>query len=144
MTEKQGEIAGIFVQGSGTGRAIVGDAAGGIIGALVTGRDKPGSSPLTERQIGYLSVGAGEVTLYAAKRKVLAGGFKATDDVVATIARRDVAGATFEKGKLLGKLEVTFTDGSGWTFEVPKVGNKTVDEAVAAMAAGGSEGSLPR
>jgi hypothetical protein len=133
MTEKHDEI-GIFVQGRGTGRAIVGDAAGGAIGAVVAGRSTPGGSPLSVRQIGYLSVGATEVTLYGAKRKVMVGGFKATDDVVATIPRADVAGATFEKGKLLGTLEVTLTDGSAWTFEVPKVGNKTVDAAVAALA----------
>lgn len=135
MTEKQGEIAGIFVQGSGTGRSIVAGAAAGALGALAAGRGKPGSSPLPVRQVGYLSVGGSDVTLYGAKRKVLVGGFKATDDVLASIARADVANATFMKGKLLGKLEVTFTDGSGWTFEVPKVGNKTVDEAVAAMSA---------
>jgi hypothetical protein len=138
MPEKQGEIAGIFVQGCGTGRAIVGDAAGGAIGVLVGGRATPGSSPLPVRQIGYLSVGDTAVTLYGAKRKVMMGGFKATDEVVATIARANVAGATFERGKLLGTLEVAFTDGSGWTFEVPKVGNKTVDEAVAAMSASGA------
>jgi hypothetical protein len=136
MPEKPGEIGGIFVQGPGTGRSIVAGAAGGVLASAAAERlgRSQGEGPLGAGQLGYLSVSPDQVILYGAKRKTLMGGFKATDDVLVALARADVATASFEKGKLLGRLQVTFTDNSGWVFEVPKVGNKTVDEAVAALA----------
>jgi len=139
MAPQAGEIGGIFVQGSGTGRSIIAGAAGGALASIAADRlgrkgDGDGEGPLGARQLGYLSVGPEQVVLYRAKRKVLIGGFNATDEVLATLNRAEVAGATVEKGKLLGTLRVSFTDGSGWVFEVPKVGNKTADRAVAALA----------
>ena len=132
--------AGIFVQGPGTGRSIIAGAAGGALASVAAervGRGRGGEGPLGPRQLGFLAVGADQVVLYGAKRKLLVGGFKATDEVLASVGRGEVSGATLEKGKLLGSLVVTFSDGSGWTFEVPKVGNKTADQAVASLAGTG-------
>lgn len=138
-TATAGDV-GIFVQGPGTGRSIIAGAAGGALASVAAerlGRGASGDGPLGPRQLGYLAVDAQQVVLHGAKRKPLVGGFKATDEVLASLARAEISGATLEKGKLLGTLVVTFTDGSGWTFEVPKVGNKTADQAVAAMAGAG-------
>ncbi len=126
---------GIFVQAPGTAKSIVAGAAGGVLGRMAAERGGA-NGPLAVRQIGFLAVGADEVTLAKAKRKVLLGGFTATDEVIATVPRASVTGATFEKGKIVGGLQVSFADGSSWTFEVPRGGNKTADQAIAALNQG--------
>ena len=133
MAEKPGEIAGIYVQGSGTGRSIVAGAVGGAAGTLLAGGGKA-ESPLGVRQLGYVSVSPDQVTIFGSKRKALTGGFKPTDDIITAVPRSSIAGATFTKGKIVGDLQIAFHDGNVWVFEVPRVGNKTVDEAVAAMS----------
>jgi hypothetical protein len=139
MASTTGSSCGIFVQGPGTGRSIIAGAAGGVLASAAAervGRGAGGDGPLGPRQLGYLAVEDDRVVLYGAKRKALMGGFKATEDVLASLARPEVATAALEQGTLLGTLLVTFADGSGWTFEVPKVGNKAAGEAVAALAGG--------
>ena len=130
------EGPGIFVQATGTTKAIVGGAVGGGIGAVVKGGAPGSTSPLVVQQVGYLVPSPTVLTLYGAKRKVMLGGFKADERVLATVPRHEVAGATFDAGRVIGALTVHFTDGSQWAFEVPKVGNKGAAAAVAAMSGG--------
>lgn len=134
--DSSGEIAGIFVQARGTGRSLVAGSAAGAVGALATSGGAS-ASPLAVRQLGYLSVAPDRVTLFGAKRKVLLGGFKATDEVLAEVPQSSIDDAQLEHGRLLGTLTMRFRDGTTWTFEVPRVGNKTADQAAASMGATG-------
>ena len=132
MSGVAGEVAGMIVQGAGTARNVMAGAAGGAIGALVAGGQSGG--PLGTLKKGWLSVQADEVVLYKAKQKMTVG-VKILDEVLLRIPRSAIAGVAFDPGKLVGHLAITLTDGSVVPFETPKAGNKTVDQAVAALAA---------
>ncbi len=43
-------------------------------------------------------------------------------DLVFELPRQNLAAATYEKGKLLGKIQLTFSDGSAVQFEAAKAG----------------------
>lgn len=90
--------------------------------------------PLRLREVGYLSVAPDTLTLYRATKRVLLGGFRATDDVVVSAPRASVTGAWQDKGTLGGTFEVTFDDGTTWAFDVPRARHNGIDAAVAAIA----------
>lgn len=77
------------------------------------------SSPLAKGRIAYLAVSEGEITMFHAKR----GAFrpKSTTEAIASALVEDVRSATVEKGRLAGVLEIGFSDGQSWAFDVPKV-----------------------
>ncbi len=122
-------------------RSIVASTAGrevlGMVGAAAASaaasKGTEGSSPLASGQIAYLAVGTEELTLYRAKR----GAFrpKATGEVIAAAPRDDVSAASVERGRLGAVLEVRFSDGQAWAFDVPKV-HRGGAEAIASALAG--------
>lgn len=129
-----GEIAGIFVKGSGTLRLTVAKSVGGVLGAVAAGGGR-GPGPLGANDVGYISVGQDSLTLVRAKQRVLRGGFEALDETLAAVPRSRVIGSSYDKGKVMGTLEIAFDDGSSWLFEIPKAGNKGAAAAAAAIAA---------
>jgi hypothetical protein len=132
--------AATFVEPRGMVRSIVAATAGrevlGALGSLSAERaasaGTEGASPLKKGDIAYLSVSADQVTLCKAKR----GAFKpkATDEVIAAAPREAVRGATVEKGRIAGVLEVSFDDGSSWAFDVPKVHLKGAQQIATQLA----------
>jgi hypothetical protein len=118
---------GTFVEPRGMIRSVVAEAAGrqalGLVGSVAasaaTSHDHEGSSPLAKGQIAWLGVFADQIVLFRAKRGALKP--KPTDEVLASAARTEIRGAGVTKGRIAGVLEVTFSDGSSWAFDVPKV-----------------------
>ncbi len=108
----------------------------GALGAITAQRaasaGTDGASPLKKGEIADLSVSRDELRLCKAKR----GAFKPkpTDEVIASAPRAAVRGAAVEKGRIAGVLEVSFEDGSTWSFDVPKVHLKGAQEIAAALA----------
>jgi len=103
---------------STVGRELAG-AVGGASAQRSMESQHAGSSPLRAGQIAYLSLDDGELVLYRAKR----GAFrpKQTDEQIATASWSSVSGASLERGRIAAVLEVSFEDGSTWSFDVPKV-----------------------
>ena len=100
------------------GRELAG-AFGGASAQRSVESKHAGSSPMRAGQIAYLSLTDEQLTLFRAKR----GAFrpKQTDEQIATAPRASIRGAALERGRLAAVLEVTFEDGSTWSFDVPKV-----------------------
>jgi hypothetical protein len=71
------------------------------------------------------------VVLFTAKK----GAFKPkpTDTVIATAPRTAIQTAHVQKRKLAGILEVTFADGSTWSFDVPRVHLKDAARVATAL-----------
>lgn len=118
---------GTFVEPRGMIRSVVAGVAGrevlGLVGSVAasaaTSHDHVDSSPLVQGQIAWLGVFADQIVLFKAKRGAMKP--KPTDEVLATAARTEIRGAAVAKGRIAGVLEITFTDGGSWAFDVPKV-----------------------
>ncbi len=127
MSGHEETIAATFVEPRGMIRSVVAGVAGREIlgavgfaaGSTAASAGTAGSSPLRQGQIAYLSVFADKLVLFHAKR----GAFrpKPTDEAIASAPRSTVESAKLEKGKIAGVLEISFTGGSTWAFDVPKV-----------------------
>jgi hypothetical protein len=136
-------VAATFVEPRGMVRSIVAEVAGrevlGALGALSASQaassGTAGASPLKKGEIAHLSVSSDQVLLCRAKR----GAFKPkpTDDVIASAPREAVRSAAVEKGRIAGVLSLSFSDGSSWAFDVPKVHLKGAEQIAAALASGG-------
>jgi hypothetical protein len=134
-------LATSFVEPRGTIKSIVAgtigrEIAGGLGGlAAARGADQSGDSPspLTKGQLGYLVAFDDQIVLHRAKR----GAYKPkpTEEIYATAPRGSVTGADLERKKLSGILTVQFTDGTEWTFDVPKIYLSTADAIVEALHA---------
>jgi hypothetical protein len=139
MTEPKQTVAGTFVEPRGMIRSLSAAAAGrevlGLVGsvaasaAATSGLD--GASPLESGQIAYLSLDAQHITMFRAKR----GAFrpKATDEVLARASRREITSASLAKGRLGGVLEIGFSDGQSWTFDIAKVHRSGAEGITAAL-----------
>ena len=58
---------------------------------------------------------------------------KIGSDVIARAPRREVASVELDPGALKATLEISFTDGGWWQFEVPKIYRKTAQQVVSAL-----------
>jgi hypothetical protein len=136
MSQPRAAIAGTFVQPRGSIRSQITDITGGavlgvIAASAVAERGVDGASPLPEGQLAYLAVLPDSVMLFTAKK----GAFKPkpTDSVIATAPRSATQTARVQKQKLAGILEITFADGSTWSFDVPRVHLKNADRVATAL-----------
>ena len=140
---ENGTLAGTFVEPRGTINSIIGRGTANVFGAasrpigmaVVAGADSQmaGSSPVAAGSIAYLGVTPDAVILFRAKRGLLKP--KATDELIATAPRTEVASAVVAEGRLASVLAVTFTDQSSWTFDIPKIHLKGAREIVAVLSA---------
>jgi hypothetical protein len=113
------------------GREALG-AVGGAAASLAASSGLEDSSPLAKGRIAYLAVSEGKITMFHAKR----GAFrpKSTTEAIASAPCADVRSATVEKGRLAGVLEIGFSDGQSWAFDVPKVHLAGARAIVAALS----------
>ena len=151
MSKPDLAVAGMFVQPRGSIRSLIAGVtggevlgvAGGIAGAAMGAagsaaagaaaeRGLGGASPLQKGEVGYLAVMTDSVLLFAVK----SGGFKLkrTDSIIASVPRSATRAARVQKKRLAGILQVTFADGSAWSFDVPRANLKSAQEVVAALS----------
>ena len=133
-------IAATFVEPRGMIRSVVAGVAGReILGgagltavSAATSVGHVGTSPLRPGRIAYLSVSIDDLVLFQAKR----GAFRPrpTAEVMASAPRSSVESATLEKGRVAGVLEIGFTGGTSWTFDIPKIHLGGAQQIAAALA----------
>ncbi|MGH9186101.1 MAG: hypothetical protein ACRD0U_09855 [Acidimicrobiales bacterium] len=145
--DRKPELAGVFVQGRGSKRSLVAGVAGGqvlgIVGSIAghTAAERKAKnghhSPLAVGQTGYLAVLPDHVTLFATERGVVRKP-QPSDTVLATVPVSAAASATVQRGRISGALEIGFTDGSGWAFDVARTDYADADRVARAITPAGS------
>jgi hypothetical protein len=130
------QVAGTFVSPKGLTKRMTGAAAGSVIGGVVgrvaaTAAMGGHEGAPSFGTIGYVAVTADEVAIVRGK----AGLFKPKvgSEVVARVARSEVASAELDPGALKAALKIEFSDSGWWEFEVPKVHRKTAEQVVRAL-----------
>ncbi|WP_131172090.1 hypothetical protein [Propioniciclava tarda] len=111
-------IAGTNIVGKGWAKGVAGQAVAGAIGGAVGSAMGTGSvAKITTGMKGFLALTADELLL------MTLGGLMVLKpkDVVARVPRSEVASITMGKQNAVSApLDVTFTAGSVWQFEVPR------------------------
>ncbi len=144
---ENGTLVGTFVEPRGAIKSMIAAGTQNVFGSATrvvsaaigeaADRDMSGTSPLKKGDIAYLGVTADAVILFRAKR----GAFKpkATAEPIATAPRSETASASIAEGRLgSAVLSLAFTDGTTWTFDIPRVHLKGAREIAAALAPSGS------
>ena len=124
------EVAGAFVNPKGGFKKMM---AGGIVGInAIEAAKKRGADELPSfGRVGYLAATESEVAVV--KTKSGAFKMKLTEETVARAPRSDIASAEIDKGVMVSKLKITFTNGVAWEFDVPKAGKKNAVAFVEAI-----------
>jgi hypothetical protein len=127
--EPRGAVSGAVARVAG--REVLG-AVGGAIAGTASDR-KAERSPMDAGKIGFLAVFPDEVVVFAGKR----GAFKPkpTEEVVASVPRAGVAGASLERKAVKGILTVSLEDGGSWEFDMPRAHLKAAEKVARALSA---------
>jgi hypothetical protein len=133
------EIAGAWINKTGTAKRVMGTVAGaeigGIVGAAVAARIAAGETPKATAETpefgayGYLALGTAELILVRAKQGMT--GMKLTDEVAARVPRTAVASAVLGEGKVSATFTINFADGGSWDFEVARARRRGAEGLVA-------------
>lgn len=100
----------------------------------MAGRQKGEGSALDlGSQMGFLRASGDAVTVFMTKRSVVGLKPKITDEVLAEVARSDIASSSFTKGKLVSVFEFEFGDGSRWEFDVARQHRKDAEQVAQAL-----------
>jgi hypothetical protein len=131
-------IAGAMVNPRGFGKKASVGAIGGVVGAVaataVASRSSSASDAPSFGRVGYLAATETEVALIKTKSGALK--MKVTDEVLARVPRTELQTVELHEGKLISYVQLQFTNGTIWAFDVPKIGKKNAKELVVAL--GGS------
>jgi hypothetical protein len=137
MQDPKTAIAASFVNARGLLRSSVARVAGhellGPLGQLAADaavREKP-EAKLRARQLGYLTVFPQDLVLF--KAKVGAFARKTTTEVLAAAPRTEVSSADLKHG-VMAVLQVNFTDGSKWEFDIPAIDRAAASAVITALA----------
>ena len=122
------EIAGAWVNPRGMGKRTMNAVAFGQFG---TGEGPTVATP-NFGGFGYLAVSATELALVKGKRGLV--GLKMSGDVVAKVARNDVATIDLGEGKITFPLTITFGNGGQWELEVARAHRGSAERVVAEVA----------
>jgi hypothetical protein len=137
------EVAGTFLSPKGTMKKVTTASAGRMVGGLAgavgtaTGQSLGGQGEGTPTfgQLGYLAVTDEDVALVRAKTGAIKP--KLVDEVLGRRPRSQLERVDYEKGSLKGKLEIHFTDGGLWEFEIPRAHHKATTKVVEALSTSG-------
>ncbi|MGH9244622.1 MAG: hypothetical protein ACRD29_09965 [Acidimicrobiales bacterium] len=139
MSHNNSAVAGVLVFRRGSKRALVGRTAAtqvlGPLGAMVGARKQAriaSDTPLASGQCAYLAVTGTGVALFAT-RGGLVTKFKPSDSVIATVPRAATTFARLDEGRLWGGLELAFSDGTSWEFDVERKQYKGARQVVASL-----------
>ena len=127
------QLAGSFVGPKGLTRSMTARAAGGAVGAAISGGGAGAEGTPHFGRVGYLAVTEGELALVKTKSAMLGLKMKPTDEVLARVPRSEIASTELDKGALKSALKIEFTGGGVWEFEVPKANRKTAEQVVSAL-----------
>jgi hypothetical protein len=135
------EIAGTFVNPKGLTKRMTATVAGGqVAGAVGTldadaicGRKPKRTEEPSFGRVGYLAVTAEEVALVKTKPAMLGLKMQVAEKVLARSPRTDVAAVTWDEGRLLSHLRISFLDGGEWQFDIPKAAKATARTVVQAL-----------
>jgi hypothetical protein len=135
------EIAGTFVNPKGLTKRMTATVAGGqVAGAVGTlaadaigGRKSKAPETPSFGRVGYLAVTAEEVALVKTKPAMLGLKMQVAEKVLARSPRTDVAAVTWDEGRLLSHLRISFLDGGEWQFDIPKAAKATARTVVQAL-----------
>jgi hypothetical protein len=131
------EIAGTLVNPKGLMKKSVARVAGreiaGLAGSVAAGlaaRDAGVPDVPDFGRVGYLAVSDTDVALVKTKYgwKMRPG-----EEVLARASRSDLASADLVEGKMVSHLQLHFTNGKVWEFDIPRTDKKTARAVVAAL-----------
>lgn len=131
-----GSDVGAFVARRGAIGAAAAAGVGGFAGAAMAASQKSGPSAIDlGDQMGFLTVAEHGVTLFKTKRSLVGLKPKVSEEVIAQVARADIASSSLTKGKLVSVFELNLADGSRWEFDVARQHRKDAEQVAQALAA---------
>jgi hypothetical protein len=82
-------------------------------------------------RVGYLAVSKRDVALVKMRSGLLT--MKLTDTVLARASRKQIASLSWEGGKMISHLAITFSNGVRWEFDVTKAAKSSAESVVRAL-----------
>ncbi|MFN2526394.1 MAG: hypothetical protein ABR505_09060 [Actinomycetota bacterium] len=132
MSQPGSGIASVFVARRGSIGAGAAMGAGGLVGAAIAVKmDKKGANSPIAAGIGkgaFLTVMPDSLVLYNIKKNLMNFKPKRSDEVLGQVQRAQLTGSRLKKGKLVSILELDFSDGSAWEFDVPRQFRKDAEQ----------------
>ncbi len=126
------QLAGTFVNPKGFARQATAAVAAGAVGRLVATATTPAQDDIPKfGRVAFVAATADEIAILKTKSGLLK--MKVTDQVLAHRARTELSAAELKRGAFLSGLSLQFSDGSAWTFDVPKANQKTAIQLVEAL-----------
>jgi hypothetical protein len=135
MTKPDAALAGVIVTSRGnawgTGLTVgIGGVVGAAAGAAVDKRTQA-PSPLASGDLAYLAVTPDAIAVFKAKRGALKA--KKTEELLGQVPRSELRASRYKKGKMVGMLELDFSDGSSWAFDVGRAFAKDATEVASVL-----------
>ena len=134
------QVAGTLVNPKGMTKKMTASVAGGevagvvgnVAAGLATGPAYAGAPEVPNfGRVAYVAASERELALI--KTKTGAFKMKVTDEVLARVPRSDIASSELDRGALLSKLKIVFTNGVTWEFDIPKQAKKSAQGLVSAL-----------
>jgi hypothetical protein len=134
------EVAGTLVSPRGlTKKMSIGTAGaqvGGLVGSLAASAMTSRHSKATPEmpsfgRSGYLA--ASERELILTKTSQLGWMPRPKGDALVRVSRDDLQSVELDRGKVLSRLKLTFTDGPVWEFEIPRATRKGAEKFTHAL-----------
>lgn len=134
------EVAGTFVNPKGLTKKMTASAAGSELGgaigsvaaSLIADRTSAAATEIPSfGRVGYLALSDSELALV--KTKTGAFKMKISNEILARVPRGDVASVELDQGRLLSHLQIAFSNGVTWRFDVPKQARKTAPGVTRAL-----------
>lgn len=123
------QLAGTFVNPKGFARQVTARVAGGVAGGVAAAATAPAQGEVPNfGRVAYVAVTADEVAIVKTKSGLFK--MKVSDQVLARRMRAEISAAELKRGKLISGLTIQFSDGSGWSFDVPKANQRTATQIV--------------
>jgi hypothetical protein len=137
MPDIESAIVSTYVEPRGAGRAAVARVAGGkvagAVGSMAAGMaTRPDDGPIKTGRFAYLALFPDELVIFRGKQGLMKP--KPTDEVITTVPRSTVSGATLDRKAVKAVLTVSFADGATWEFDTPRFHLKTAEQLVQALS----------
>ncbi len=123
------QVAGAFVNPRGFGRQVSARAMGGLIGGAIAAKTAPDQGEVPNfGRVAFVAATPDEVAIIKTKSGMIK--MKLTDQVLARRSRAEISSVELKRGALTSPLSIQFSDGSFWSFDVPKANQKSALQLV--------------